>query len=151
MQYEDSRTKSHVLFDGNILGRKYVPTPILLNHSDPVRSGAGGDTSALPLLSDSFADFFPRKFTKNNQKSNKLKIRPNPFETVSDEIIVKIFSYLNRQSLGRSAAVCQRYLLFHSCHKFNVWKFKRLATPYHRLITPSQNLYLQSKRSLEYS
>ena len=109
---EPSSKKIKISNSAEYTNEKYVPTPILLNHSDPVRSGAGGDTSALPFLSDSFADFFPRKFTKNNQKSNKLKIRPNPFETLSDEIIVKIFSYLNRQSLGRSAAVSQRYL-FH--------------------------------------
>ena len=88
--------------------KQYIPTPQLLNKSDPCKSGAGGDVAIPPFLSDSFNDYFPREQNKNNQRSNKTKILPNLFDKLSDEIIVKIFSYLNRQSLGRSASVSQR-------------------------------------------
>jgi len=86
-----------------------IPTPHLLNNSDPVRVGAGGDSAGLPFLSESFNEFFPQKCSKYNKKSSATKIRPNLYDKISDEIIVKVFSYLNRQSLGRSASVCQRF------------------------------------------
>ena len=97
-----------------------MPTPHLLNNSDPVRVGAGGDSTGLPFLSESFNEFFPQKCSKFNKKSSATKIRPNLYDKISDEIIVKIFSYLNRQSLGRSASVCQRYCFLFFLYIINV-------------------------------
>lgn len=34
---------------------------------------------------------------------------PSPFDFVSDEVIVKIFSFLPRSSLGKCAPVCKRF------------------------------------------
>ena len=56
-------------------------------------------------LTESFMEILPRKCGKSAVKRTK----NNLFQNLSDEVIVKIFSYLNRQSLGRTASVCQRY------------------------------------------
>ena len=34
---------------------------------------------------------------------------PSPFDKISDEIVVKIFSYLPRSVLGRCAPVCKKF------------------------------------------
>ena len=113
---EPSGKKIKLSNSAEYASNNYIPTPHLLNNSDPVRVGAGGDSAGLPFLSESFNEFFPQKCSKYNKKSSATKIRPNLYDKISDEIIVKVFSYLNRQSLGRSASVCQRYcfLFFYS-------------------------------------
>ena len=75
--------------------KSLIPTPNLLNKSDPS-----------VLLSESFAAYFPKKCNKNLPKS---PTKPNIFEKLSDEVIVKIFSYISPFNLSRVSLVCHRF------------------------------------------
>ena len=75
--------------------KSLIPTPNLLNKSDPN-----------VLLSESYAAYFPKKCNKKLPKSPS---KPNIFEKLSDEVIVKIFSYFNQTNLSRVSMVCHRF------------------------------------------
>ena len=87
--------KPRITQSANKLRKSLIPTPNLLNKSDPS-----------VLLSESFAAYFPKKCNKNLPKS---PTKPNIFEKLSDEVIVKIFSYISHVNLSRVSLVCHRF------------------------------------------
>ena len=75
-----------------------VPTPnLLLNKSEPSNSLA---------FSESFAAYFPKKCVKNEPKE---PTEPNPFDRLSDELVVKIFSYFSHPVLTKVILVSKRF------------------------------------------
>ena len=57
---------------------------------------------------DSLFSYFLRPDSFGKKPLRKLN-GPSPFDVVSDEVIVKIFSFLPRSSLGKCAPVCKRF------------------------------------------
>ena len=57
---------------------------------------------------DSLFSYFLRPDSFGKKPLLKLN-GPSPFDVVSDEVIVKIFSFLPRSSLGKCAPVCKRF------------------------------------------
>ena len=93
-----------------------IPTPNLLNKSDP------------SLMSDSFRAYFPQKCNKTSEP--KIPTKPNAFDQLSDEVIVKIFSYLNHSSLARLSSTCHRFRrigeYFLYMYKFFLFSFRKI-------------------------
>ena len=92
---EPSMKKPRITQSANKLRKSLIPTPNLLNKSDPS-----------VLLSESYSAYFPSKCNKKLPKSTS---KPNRFEKLSDEVIVKIFSYFNHSNLSRVSLVCHRF------------------------------------------
>ena len=57
---------------------------------------------------DRYLSYFWRPEPFGSRPLKKLD-GPSPFDSISDEVIVKIFSFLPRSSLGKCAPVCKRF------------------------------------------
>ena len=90
-----------------------IPTPNLLNKSHP------------SLMSDSFAAYFPQKCNKTSEP--KIPTKPNAFNQLSDEVIVKIFSYLNHSSLARLSSTCHRFRRIGAYIFLFIFKYKKIV------------------------
>ena len=65
--------------------------------------------ACVPLrFTDSFMAYLNRPNSQGKIPPKRIE-GPSPFDRISDEIMVKIFSYLPRSSLGKCAPVCKRF------------------------------------------